>query len=193
MKRPENDHFPQLPYLGVATQFVDRVSGILDRIELFEGFDQEDVAYMCAHMSCYRAPAAAPIIVEGDAGDFLVLVISGIVGINKRDAEGHDKAVSAVGPGKTLGEMSLIDGQPRFASCVAIEDTEFAVLDRESLSRIIADNPQLGIKILIEMVQLLSQRLRAATAKLADHHEIGRAAAGKPAQRRRRRSGMVAR
>jgi len=62
--------------------------------------------------------------------------------------------------------MSMIDGEPRFASCVALEDTLFAMLDRDSLSHIIAGDPRLGIKILMELVLLLSQRLRSASGKL---------------------------
>lgn len=172
MQRPEVDHFPELPYLGLATQFTDQIVAILDRIELFDGFDERDAAHMAAYMPCYRAPAGAPIIREGDAGDFLVLVLSGIVEITKRDGSGVTAPLSTVGPGKTLGEMSVIDGEPRFASCVALEDTDFAVLDRDHLTRIIADDPRLGNKILIVMVQLLSQRLRSVIAKLADHPEI---------------------
>jgi CRP-like cAMP-binding protein len=172
MKRPENDHFPELPYLGEGAQFADRIAVILDRIELFDGFEQSDVTAMAQFLHCYRAPPGAPIIREGDEGDYLVLVLSGIVEITKRDESGSGAPLSTVGPGKTLGEMSLIDGEPRFASCIALEDTEFAVLDREGLSRIISEQPQLGIKILIEMVQLLSQRLRSATVKLADHPEV---------------------
>lgn len=172
MQRPGLDHFPELPYLGSATQFADHIVAILDRIELFDGFDATDAANMATYMHCYRAPAGAPIIREDDVGDFLVLVLSGIVEITKRDGSGTAAPLSTVGPGKTLGEMSVIDGQPRFASCVALEDTEFAVLDRDHLTQIIANDPKLGNKMLIVMVQLLSQRLRSVIAKLADHPEI---------------------
>jgi CRP-like cAMP-binding protein len=68
--------------------------------------------------------------------------------------------------------MSMIDGEPRFASCVALEDTLFAMLDRDSLSRIIAADPRLGIKILMELVLLLSQRLRSASGKLVDRLRV---------------------
>jgi len=62
--------------------------------------------------------------------------------------------------------MSMIDGEPRFASCIALEDTLFAMIDRDGLSRIMADDPRFGIKILLELVLLLSQRLRATSNKL---------------------------
>jgi CRP/FNR family transcriptional regulator, cyclic AMP receptor protein len=65
-----------------------------------------------------------------------------------------------------LGEMSLVDGEPRFASCIALVDTLFGVLDRENLSRIIANEPRIGVKILMELLMLLNQRLRNVSTEL---------------------------
>lgn len=172
MNRQSSDHFPQFAHLGDATQFVERIIDIVDRIALFEDFEREDIRRLAASLPCYRARGGAAILTEGDEGDFLVLLISGLVEIVKRDAVGRNKSVGSAGAGKILGEMSMIDGQPRAASCLAVEDTVFAVLDRERLTGIIADDPRLGIKVLIELVQLLSQRLRQATAQLADQIDV---------------------
>ena len=72
-------------------------------------------------------------------------------------------------PGQTVGEMSMIDGEPRFASCTAAEDSLFTVLSRESLARIILEQPVLGAKILMELVMMLSQRLRHTSARLMQY------------------------
>ena len=74
--------------------------------------------------------------------------------------------IAQVDAGKTLGEMSMIDGEARFATCVAAEPTVVAVLDRESLARIIVEQPMLGAKILMQMVLMLSQRLRSTSGRL---------------------------
>ena len=68
--------------------------------------------------------------------------------------------------GRTLGEMSMIDGEARFATCIATSPVLIAVLDRESLARIIVEQPLLGAKILMELVLMLSQRLRATSQRL---------------------------
>lgn len=161
-----NPHFPNLTSLGDAGPFVDRMRDILDRIKLFEDFEGEELETMGAYMHCYLAPAGSEIIREGATGDFMLLVIEGSVEIVKLDASGLPTRIGMAGPGKMLGEMSLIDGEPRFSSCVALVDTLFAVLDRESLSRIIADEPRIGVKILMELLMLLNQRLRNASSEL---------------------------
>jgi CRP-like cAMP-binding protein len=62
--------------------------------------------------------------------------------------------------------MSLIDGEPRFASCITLEPALFAVLDRESLTRVVAEEPRIGVKILMELLMLLNQRLRSVSGEL---------------------------
>jgi hypothetical protein len=49
---------------------------------------------------------------------------------------------------------------------VSVEPALIAVLDRESLARIIVEQPLLGAKILMELVLKLSQRLRATSQRL---------------------------
>jgi CRP-like cAMP-binding protein len=84
-----------------------------------------------------------------------------------------------VEPGRTLGEMSMIDGEARFATCVAAQAALVAVLDRESLARIIVEQPMLGAKILMELVLMLSQRLRATSDRLMERlDEQGQRASG---------------
>src|SRR6266581_1929356 len=62
--------------------------------------------------------------------------------------------------------MLMIVGEARFATCVAIEPALIAVLDRENLARVIVEQPMLGAKILMELVLMLSQRLRATSQRL---------------------------
>jgi len=62
--------------------------------------------------------------------------------------------------------MSMIDGAPRFATCIALRNTTFGVLTRDNMGCIIHDKPGLGSKILIKLVTLLSQRLRQTSAQL---------------------------
>ncbi len=125
-------------------------------------------------MRCYRTPPGTEIIREGENGDFMLLLLDGSVEIVKKDVRGLPQIMGVVGPGKTLGEMSLIDGAPRFASCVAIDAVEVAVLDRESLSRIITEEPRIGVKLMMELLMLLNQRLRSVSAQLLDCMEARR-------------------
>jgi CRP-like cAMP-binding protein len=160
------DHFAAFEYLGDAVGFVDRILEIIEHIHLFEDFEREEIDTLARYMRCYRADNGAEIIHEGEPGDFMMLVIDGSVEILKIDPRGLPQRMATAGPGKTLGEMSLIDGEPRFASCVTLESTLFAVLDREGLIRVVSEEPKIGVKILMELLMLLNQRLRSVSGDL---------------------------
>jgi len=161
-----SERFPGLTPLGDATAFADRLLEIIEHIRLFEDFERGEIRKLAASLRCYRAPAGAALIREGESGDFMVFLLDGRCEIVKSDPSGLPQRIGLAGPGKILGEMSMIDGEPRFASCIALEDTLFAMIDRDGLSRIMADDPRFGIKLLLELVLLLSQRLRATSNKL---------------------------
>jgi CRP-like cAMP-binding protein len=69
-------------------------------------------------------PAGTLICQEGDAGDALYVVEQGEVAVLKEMSDGRSTLLGYRGRGESLGEMSLVGQQPRFASVVAEEDTE---------------------------------------------------------------------
>ena len=160
--------------LGDAVPFVGRIREIIEAIHLFEDFEPGDLEVLARYMQCYRVPVGTEIIAESEPGDFMLLILSGGVEIVKNDVRGLPQRIATAGPGKTLGEMSLIDGEPRFASCVTLGEVEFAVLDRAALSRLIAENPKVGVKLMMELLILLNQRLRNVSAQLMDCMEARR-------------------
>jgi CRP-like cAMP-binding protein len=154
--------------MGDATSYADRIFGMLDKIELFESFERDEIGLLAGFMRAYRAQPGTAIIREGDGGDYMLLIIEGEVDIFRNDHVGLRKRIAIVGAGKTIGEMSMIDGEPRFSTCIAATPLTFSVLTRDDLTRIIAEQPMLGAKILMELVVMLSQRLRQTGARLVE-------------------------
>jgi len=155
-----------LESLGDATKFAGQIHALIPRCTLLENFAPAEVRLLAHFMAVYRAEPGVEIIREGDGGDFMLMLIEGKVEVHKRDRWNTPQLLAIVEPGRTLGEMSMIDGEARFATCIAVEPTLVAVLDRENLARIIVEQPLLGAKILMELVLMLSQRLRATTDRL---------------------------
>ncbi len=157
-----------LEYLGDAVRFASRIHALIPKCPLLENFSPVEVRLLAHFMEVYQAQPGVEMIREGEGGDLMMLVIEGRVDVNKRDRWNTPQLIAQVEPGRTLGEMSMIDGEPRFATCVALEPTLVAVLDRENLARIIVEQPLLGAKLLMELVLMLSQRLRTTSGKLLD-------------------------
>ncbi|HTM62557.1 MAG TPA: cyclic nucleotide-binding domain-containing protein [Burkholderiales bacterium] len=160
---PQLEH---LEFLGDATMFAARIQALIPKCTLLENFSHAEVSSLADFMDVYRAEAGMEIIGEGQGGDFMLMLIEGKVEVFKRDRWNTPQLLATVEGGHTLGEMSMIDGEARFATCVAAGATLFAVLTREALARIIVEQPLLGAKILMELVLMLSQRLRATSERL---------------------------
>jgi CRP-like cAMP-binding protein len=164
-----SDRLQQLAHLeslGDAVPFSEQIRALIPRSALLENFSPAEVRLLAHFMAVYRAEPGMEVIREGDGGDFMVVVIEGRVEVRKRDRWNTLQLIAAVDAGKTLGEMSMIDGEPRFATCVAVEPSLLAVLDRDSLARIIVEQPMVGAKLLMELVLMLSQRLRSTGDRL---------------------------
>jgi CRP-like cAMP-binding protein len=155
-----------LESLGDAARFAGQIYLLIPKCPLLENFTPAEVNLLAHFMEVYRAADKMEIIHEGDGGDFMLILIQGRVEVRKRDRYNTPQLIAVVEPGHALGEMSMIDGAPRFATCVAVDEVLVAVLDRESLARIIVEQPMLGAKILMELILMLSQRLRATSDRL---------------------------
>lgn len=152
--------------LGLGTAFVPLVEKVLRESALLAEFDADDLQRFAGFLQIYRVGTGVPFIIEGDPGDFMVLVLEGYVEVFKKGPDAERSLVGVAAPGKTLGEMSLVDGEPRFATCIAATPVTFAALPRKGLERIMKDHPHLGQKILLQLVLLLNQRLRHVSAQL---------------------------
>ena len=165
----KSSRLSQLEHLGEATQFASQIHSLITYSPLFENFNVSEVRLMSHFMQVYRAETGIEVIREGDPGDFMMLVLEGKIEVLKRDRWNAPRLIAVLDPGKTVGEMSMIDGEPRFATCVASDRCLLAVLTRESLARIILEQPVLGAKILMELVLMLSQRLRQTSRRLVGY------------------------
>lgn len=141
---------------------------LLQQAALLDDFTPAEADALGAAMVLVRARAGQVLITEGEASDWMMLLLSGTVDVAKRKvgAEFDDKEagdttrLAVLKAGAVIGEMSMLDGEPRYASCIALQDVEAAVLTRAAVARLIAQNPAVGAKLLVKITQLLAQRLR---------------------------------
>ena len=104
----------------------------------------------------------------------LACCVDGMVDVLRRNRYNYPSRIAVAHSGHALGEMSMFDGEPRFASCVTLEHSRIAVLTRDALMLVLGEEPKLGNKILLKLVQLLSERLRQTSAKLVSYLEAAR-------------------
>lgn len=152
--------YPNLECLGSAEDYVESLQDVIEHIKLFEDFSFEEIKILSFYMHCFRAPANYTLLEEGADGDYLILLLSGKVRVDKLVFRQGMTTIAEVNMGDVLGEMSLIDGRPRFANCITTEPVDFAVLTHEGLNEVLIHHSRLGNKFLLVLLQLMAQRLR---------------------------------
>lgn len=162
--------------VGRASEYAEEIHTLMAKTPLFSGLDIDETSKLGRFMYVYEAPPGITMITEGESGDFMMLLMSGMIDVLRRNRYNYPSRIAVAHAGHALGEMSMFDGEPRFASCVTLEYSRIAVLTRDALMLVLADEPKLGNKILLKLVQLLSDRLRQTSAKLVSYLEAAREA-----------------
>jgi CRP-like cAMP-binding protein len=120
-----------------------RRNAMVERLELFAGLDPADREFLAARMRKVQFAAGERIIRQGEAGNSLFIIAEGEVVVSI-GAAGMDQTITILGPGTFFGEMSLVTGAPRNASCSARSDATCYVIDHEALKPLLTDRPQLA-------------------------------------------------
>ncbi len=98
------------------------------------------------------------LIHEGEQGDVLYVLLAGRVRVFGSGDNGREITYGTYGAGEYLGEISL-DGGPRSASVTTLEQTDCALVTRQTLLLHIAEHPEFAFDLLAKVIR----RVRAAT------------------------------
>jgi CRP-like cAMP-binding protein len=155
----------------------------LQTSQLLQDFTPAEADILGASMLLVRAAPGQVMIREGEFGDWMMLILKGTVDVTKRlepaagaaqtDATQADTAaepavsrIAVVRSGAAVGDMSMLDSEPRYATCTAIEAVEAGVWGRHEIALLIRDHPGVGAKLLVKITQMMAQRLRNTSNQL---------------------------
>ena len=124
----------------------------------------EDLKRLAALTTLANYPAGATIFQKGDPGASMMAVIRGRVKMAVHSPEGKELVLNIMGRGGLFGEVALIDGEPRSADAVTLEETDLLVLERARFRPFLAANPAVAERLL----EALCKRLRRTSEHLED-------------------------
>jgi PPM family protein phosphatase len=136
---------------------------VLEQLPLFYHFTYKERAAMLSVAQSRQFDAGAEIVAEGSMGDEFYVVVRGRVVVEKGGVE-----IATLGAGGHFGEMGLVESQPRSATVRALEPTRVLSFAQTDVMNLMRREPNLSVKLLWSLVQVLSQRLRAANAGLSE-------------------------
>lgn len=143
---------------------------LLSRIDFLSDFPESQMKYLASRLKVLTFTAGEPIIRQGDPGRSFYIVRDGRVEIQARDADGRVFFTKELGPGQFFGEISLLTGEPRTASVVALEESELLRLDKDAFRRLMEENPradELISTVLARRQEYSAEKKAAATTQVA--------------------------
>ena len=148
---------------------------ILANVPLFAGLEQDQLVALASRLQRRHYDERQIIIKQDTPGDALYVVVSGRVKVVVQEGDG-ETILAVLGAGECVGEMALIDGEPRSADVVAMDSTEVLVLSTRDFQESIQAMPQIAFGLLREMAGRL-RRSNQWVRSLSSQNVYGRIAA----------------
>ncbi|MCP4004588.1 MAG: Crp/Fnr family transcriptional regulator [bacterium] len=139
----------------------DRVEA-LRGIPLFQALDEKHLREIAGLLIDRKIPKDAVIFEEGTLGDYMYVIQEGQVKVAKMSDDGREKILEILGPGEFVGEMSLLDREPRSASVKTMQPCLLLALSRSDFLALLAQNSELSL----ELIRELTRRLRETNEQI---------------------------
>jgi CRP/FNR family transcriptional regulator, cyclic AMP receptor protein len=137
---------------------------LLKSVPLFAGLSDQDLSTVSGSLGRRVLAKGVFVYHKGSPGDVLYIVESGRVRSFCISDMGQEISLELYGPGEVFGELSAVDGRPRYSGAVTLEPTVLLTLRRADLARYLESLPSLAHNLL----QLVAARARAASQYAED-------------------------
>ena len=136
------------------------LSLLTEKVCLFEGLAIKEVAWILRRATKRSLEVDQVLFSRSNSQEQMYVILSGEISIGAQ-RQGEWEEIALLGPGASVGEMSIIDSAPRSATAVCTEPT--TVLEFAS-DWLVGSPPSLGIKVYQNFSRILAKRLRTTTA-----------------------------
>ena len=136
----------------------------LDSYDIFNSLDITNRERLISLLRPRSFHQGEVIFLKGDPGQGLYLISNGRVKICVVDRQGDELVFTFLGKGDLLGDLAVIDGKPRSATAIAMENTDTLYLDRHDFLNFLGSSPQ----ACLDIINMLCQRLRRLSGQLEE-------------------------
>ena len=141
----------------------------LDGIRLLSGLSPEALRKIERQCRWYEFPANAKILDHNNGNRDVYFVVRGAVQVVNYSPNGRKIAFAKIAAGSYFGELAAIDGKPRSASVVALEDCLVATMAPSVCDQLVLDNPELAVDLLLRLANII----RSCDNRIMDLSTLG--------------------
>ncbi|MGH2828828.1 MAG: Npt1/Npt2 family nucleotide transporter [Actinomycetota bacterium] len=129
----------------------------LRKVPLFAELTPSDLNSVAKAAEENLYPSGELIAAQGEPGGEMHVVVSGVIEVGVADSDDRLELARRE-PGEVVGEMSVITGQPRMASLIAVGDVRTLSIDRARFERILAERPEVSLAVMRQLCARLEQQ-----------------------------------
>ena len=152
----------------------DEVFNIITNLSLFEGLDDQTLRQVASSAELRVIEKEEWAIHKGERGEHLYFLLKGRLQVIDTTEDGREIGISFLNPGDYFGELSVIDGQPRNASIVAMSQSNILALRRSVALELFHRQPLVIERVLKKLANTVRQTsfLRVILAMPSVHQRV---------------------
>ena len=149
---------------GMATMTEVAKRDVLATTPLFAALARDEVTALAGLAKERRVAKDAAVVHRGDRESSMLILVNGRLRVGTVSAEGREITIGTITPGGVVGEIALLDGQPRSMDVTAMVDSVLLVVERSTFLPFLRARPDL----MLRLMALLCDRLRKASKAFED-------------------------
>jgi len=148
----------------------------LSTVGVFSLLAPEEIERVAEHLSAVELAEGQVLFYEGDQGNDLYILADGAAGVSIRLPDGGTREIARFSAGDFFGEMSIFDDAPRSANIHALAKSTLYSLSRSAFTDVIAQHPEIALKLMYRMLNITTQRLRGTSEFVSEMVQWGESA-----------------
>ncbi|MBI5515894.1 MAG: cyclic nucleotide-binding domain-containing protein [Deltaproteobacteria bacterium] len=157
---------PDQPQKEAVVQALTQSYSALEALPFFRNLDHRELMQLQAIARARDVPEGARVVSEGEQDDSLFVLLKGQCVVTRGDHE-----LGKIGPGEHFGEMALVQRSPRSATVLAQTPSRLVEITRGDLFRFLRTQKETGLKLLWNIIGVLTARLRRTNEQLGEARE----------------------
>ena len=131
------------------------IERLLKELPVFKSLSGNYLSQLAKDFIVFQVKKGETVFYQSDSSTDLYIVLEGAVRASLLNQDGQELVLAAFDKGDFFGEMSLLDGKPRSATMIAVEDSALGMLKREKFLTAVKNDPMIAIDLLSALVQRL--------------------------------------
>ncbi len=148
----------------MPAKLLEKHQALLGSIPLFAGLSSEQLAEIAALAQTRSYAAREVVVTQGEPARALFAIVRGRLKVASCGPDGRDTVLGIMAEGEVFGEVALLDGGMRSATCTTIEPCELLVIERAQFMALLEQSPRIAVGLL----HVLAGRLRRLSQRSED-------------------------